>query len=82
MTSNVLAMGLLRQFPDGNMPPVLNVQLDNCWRENKNRLVLAFLALLVALGLFECVTNGYLMVGHTHDGKEQELSEEMNFLLF
>ena len=41
----------------GQLPPTLYLQMDNCWRENKNRYVLCFLALLVELGIFKKVNN-------------------------
>ena len=69
MTINVLVMTLLMLFPRGKFPPTLFLQLDNCYRENKNKIVLAFLGLLVAFDLVQVVQNGYLMVGHTHTGK-------------
>lgn len=34
------------------MPPVLYLQADNCFRENKNKFVLSFLELLVRRGIF------------------------------
>jgi hypothetical protein len=40
---------------DGSLPPVLYLQLDNTCRENKNRYVIGFLALLVNLGWFKKV---------------------------
>ncbi|CAH3044847.1 unnamed protein product, partial [Pocillopora meandrina] len=39
----------------GYLPPVLYLQMDNCWRENKNRYVLSFLSLLVERNIFEKV---------------------------
>lgn len=36
-----------RFIQDGVLPPVLYVQMDNCWRENKNQFLLAFFAFLV-----------------------------------
>ena len=40
----------------GKLPPVLHVSVDNCWRENKNRFVLSFLAALVELKIFTEIT--------------------------
>lgn len=34
-------------FSAGNLPKVFYLQMDNCWRENKNHYVLAFLSDLV-----------------------------------
>ena len=40
---------------DGRLPPKLYVQLDNCWRENKNKFVFGFLSDLVwKVGLKLC----------------------------
>ena len=44
---------LFMQF--GQLPPTMYLQMDNCWRENKNLYVFCFLALLVELGIFEKV---------------------------
>lgn len=38
---------LFLQF--GKLSPNLVLQMDNCWRENKNRFVLCFLALLIPM---------------------------------
>ena len=37
------------------LPPVLYVQSDNCWRENKSQIVFSFLAWLVREGVFRKV---------------------------
>ena len=37
------------------LPDVLYLQMDNCWRENKNQFVISFLALLILLGVFKKV---------------------------
>ncbi|CAC5417793.1 unnamed protein product [Mytilus coruscus] len=42
-------------------------QLDNCSRENKNKYLLALLALLVKWKKTEEVYVNFLMVGHTHE---------------
>jgi hypothetical protein len=52
------------------IPKKLFLQMDNCWRENKNRFVLAFCDRLVALGVFESVQLSFLPVGHTHEGRD------------
>ena len=38
------------------------MQLDNCVRENKNKFVLSFLALMVKLGVFEEVRDLHVNV--------------------
>ena len=37
------------------LPPVLNIQLDNCWRENKNQHVFSLLSILVEWHVFDKV---------------------------
>ena len=56
--SNLTISVLLRvlQLYAPNIPKVLYLQLDNCGRENKNKYVLAFLCLLVELGVFDKVS--------------------------
>jgi len=49
------------------LPPILHVQLDNCWRENKNRYAFCFWSLLVAKRIVREVVVSFMMVGHTHD---------------
>jgi hypothetical protein len=49
------------------IPRVLFLQLDNCWRENKNRFVFGFIALLVKLDVFREANIFFLMKGHTHE---------------
>ena len=60
LTINVLLRVLVDYLPKlakkGSLPKKLLMQLDNCVRENKNKFVLAFLALLVELGVFQEVS--------------------------
>jgi hypothetical protein len=49
------------------LPPVLNVQLDNAYSDNKNRYVFSFFSLLVQKGVFREVYVNFLLVGHTHE---------------
>jgi hypothetical protein len=49
------------------LPPILHVQLDNCWKDNKSRYVFCFWSLLVAKGISEEVFVLFLLVGHTHE---------------
>ena len=44
------------------LAPVLYLQLDNCVRENKNNVVICFLALLVDLDIFEKVHVRYQII--------------------
>ena len=38
-----------------DLPPTLYLQLDNCWKENKNKVVFSFLSLLVELKILDKV---------------------------
>ena len=49
------------------LPPIMHVQLDNCWNDNKCRFVKAFWSMLTTKGIFTEVHVSYLLVGHTHD---------------
>ncbi len=40
----------------GHLPPVLYIQMDNTCRDNKNKYMLTFTALLVQLGIFRKVS--------------------------
>lgn len=53
LTINVLLHILLSIAAADTLPAVLYIQFDNCTRENKNKFVLGFLALLVHLGVFK-----------------------------
>ena len=52
-------------MPDGSkaLPRFIHLQLDNCWRENKNTTILGYCAWLVWSGAVETVHIGYLPVG-------------------
>jgi hypothetical protein len=54
-------------IPRQRLPPILHVQLDNCWKDNKNRYVFCFWSILVAKGIFEEVFVSFLLVRHTHE---------------
>jgi hypothetical protein len=49
------------------LPPILNVQMDNATRDNKNRFVFCFWSLLVAKDIFIEVYVNFMLIGHTHD---------------
>ena len=49
----------------GFLPEMLNLQLDNCVRENKNSYLFAFLAWLVERRVFSKIYVSFLPVGHT-----------------
>ena len=58
---------LLQEFIKDHqkLPRKLHLNLDNCWKENKNRFLFSFLASLLQLNVFEEISCDYLMVGHT-----------------
>ena len=56
---------------DGYLPPVLYLQFDNCFRENKNAYVAAFLTWLVERKVFKEIYLSFLPVGHTHNEADQ-----------
>ena len=59
----------------GRLPGKLYIQVDNCWRENKNSTFLNFCASLVERGLFEYgIEVAFLPVGHTHNEVDQVAS--------
>jgi hypothetical protein len=58
----------------GELPPVLLLQLDNCGRDNKNMLTFVFFSWLAFLGVFEEVQLNFLPVGHTHCEIDQRFS--------
>ena len=59
----------------GELPPQLYLQLDNCWRENKNNTLINWLASLVERGLFPGgIEVGFLPMGHTHNEVDQAAS--------
>jgi hypothetical protein len=66
MIVSILFKTLLKTQNDlGKLPSVLHLSLDNCWRENKNRFVLSFLAALVQLDILCEINVTFLLVGHT-----------------
>ena len=46
---SILYAHLLQYINQPEHPPILYLQADNCWGENKNKTVLAFLSFLVAI---------------------------------
>jgi hypothetical protein len=55
----------LRQ--EGKLGRHLMLQMDNCWRDNKNQWFFGFLSHLVQLGWVKSVELYYLRPGHSHD---------------
>ncbi|KAJ7381365.1 Exocyst complex component 1 [Desmophyllum pertusum] len=75
LTINVILQTLLLvKNSMGHLAPVAYFQMDNCWRENKNQFVLAFMCMLVEMGVFQKIKLCYLMVGHTHEDIDQMFS--------
>ncbi|XP_022100770.1 uncharacterized protein LOC110984676 isoform X3 [Acanthaster planci] len=72
LTLHCLLQTLMRH--QEKLGKTLFLQLDNCFRENKNRYVIGFAALLVELDIFEEVTMHFLPVGHTHEDVDQLFS--------
>ncbi len=58
---------------EGSLPETLFLQLDNCWRENKNQFLLGYLTWLVDRGIFKDVEISFLPKGHTHEDIDQVL---------
>jgi len=50
----------------GKLPPVLFLQLDNCWRENKNTTMFGYLSWLVEMGFFQKICLGFFPVGYVN----------------
>lgn len=55
-------------------PPILYLQLDNCWRENKNQYMLGYCHWLIEMHCFEEIYMSFLPVGHTHEDVDQMFS--------
>ena len=64
----------------GTLPPTLQIQANNCTRENKNIYMFALCATLVGLGYFQEVQLCFLIVGHTHEDIDQRFSIISNTL--
>ena len=57
----------------GRLPDELQIQVDNCSRENKNSIVLNWFATLAERGLFpNGIFLNFLPVGHTHNDADQQ----------
>ena len=67
MCTSSLPPQVVEEVPAKPLPPVLNLQLDNASRDNKNRFVIAFYSLLTYHGVFQEVYINFLIVGHTHN---------------
>ena len=56
--------------PEG-LPKTFYLQVDNCFRENKNTYLFAWLCWLVERGVFDEVFVSFLPTGHTHFDPDQ-----------
>ncbi|XP_063954176.1 uncharacterized protein LOC135153857 [Lytechinus pictus] len=74
MVINTLMKALVKESAGRPLPSTLYLQQDNCWRENKNRFFIGFMAYLVAMHIFNEVQMSFLMVGHTHEDIDQRFS--------
>ena len=61
LTLTVIIDSLVRFTKSYNLPKVLYLQMDNTCRENKNKYVLTFCAILVHLNIFEKVVSYVVM---------------------
>ncbi|KAL6068537.1 ATP binding [Balamuthia mandrillaris] len=59
----------------------LYLQADNCYKENKNKYLLAFLCWLVHLKMFSKIKLCFLPPGHTHEDVDQMFSTFRKALL-
>ena len=62
----------------GKLPPILNLQLDNCAGSNKNSYLFSYLAWLVERDVFTVIYVSFLPVGHTHNGPDRIFSRISN----
>jgi hypothetical protein len=62
------------------LPLVLQIQANNCGRENKNIYMFGLCAALVAQRYFKEVQLPFLIVGHTHEDIDQRFSIISNTL--
>jgi hypothetical protein len=60
--------------PGTPQPDTLYLQADNCYAENKNSYVFAFLSVLTVLDIFKDIYFSFLIVGHTHKDIDQLFS--------
>ncbi|XP_071125906.1 uncharacterized protein [Mytilus edulis] len=74
LTLNILMKLLWKASKGRPLPPVLYLQADNCFRENKNKFILSFLELLVHRRVFYEIQLSFLYVGHTHEDIDQIFS--------
>ena len=62
-------------------PKSIHIQLDNCYRENKNATFFGMISTLVKLNLVAEITLTYLPLGHTHENINQKFSIMRKWIL-
>jgi hypothetical protein len=63
----------LRELKEsGTLGKNLMLQMDNCWRDNKNKWFFGFLAQLIDMNWFDSVEIYYLSPGHSHAMVDRE----------
>lgn len=58
----------------GGLPRYLFLQLEKCWRENKNRFLMSYLECLISWNVLQTIEVGFLLIGHTHSDIDQTFS--------
>ena len=67
LTISFLWIHIYRIIQERGQYDILYLNADNCARENKNRWMMCFLALLVFRQYFKEIELHFLMSGHSHD---------------
>jgi hypothetical protein len=67
-------VSLFNSIPADNWPHTLYLQVDNCWRENKNTTMLHYLGLLLHFGWFKTIEMYSLSPSHTYEDIDQIFS--------
>lgn len=70
----------LRTVDPSKRPRILWLQMDNCFKENKNRFMIGFLAWMVYIGWFSKVVISFLPPGHSHADVDRMFSSRSNSL--
>ncbi|XP_055998549.1 uncharacterized protein LOC125678464 [Ostrea edulis] len=74
ITINCLLEVLNDISEENSLPPTLYIQADNSAKDNKNFILMGFLANLVQRKIFKKIKLSFLMVGHTHEDVDQMFS--------
>ena len=62
----------------GKLPPIFNLQLDNCRGSNKNSYIFSHMSWLIERNVFDVIYVSFLPVGHTHNGPDRISSRISN----